>query len=149
MPIALLQAFWKIYEPIAAILAPVLLAVLIGLWIADRTHIAALDHDNASLRAQIDDPNTGFRAQLSRSQANAAQLRANASDLQAALDKQNAAIAALQAAANSASERANAAQAAAADDLATANSLSQKLAAQKPQTASYSALVDLLKGAAP
>ncbi len=144
MPL-IFSAVARLYGPIAEFALPAVIAAFVWLWVSDAAKLHQLRSDNASLHSQIDDPNTGFRAQLARVNNNLATAHANEADLTARLTAQNGEIETWKAASDMASQRAKAAQAQAADSEAKARSVASQLAAQRPQIASYDSLVELIR----
>lgn len=123
-----------------------------GFWLVETERVSSLNGQLAELHCQIDGPTqsppctqNGFRAKLSRANANLVQAKANTATVEASLAKDDAAVAQWKEQAAAAGRQAAQAQAAAALSLAQARSLATKLAAQKPPDGSYADLVGLIR----
>lgn len=129
----------KVAGPVASALAVLLAVGLLWTWTADHAQLALLKHDNSSLRSQIDDPRTGFRARLAASQA-------SYQSLGDASAKQTAAVNAWKQAAADANARAQKASNAADGALKQAEANAARIQATKPGDDVCMSAYDVLQG---
>ena len=155
MPFAL-SAIWKIYEPIGAVLAPMLLAMLIGLWVEKGIEINGLKGQISELHCEIDGPTTvplckmnGYRAVISRISANLAIAHDSITQLNGVVAFQKNQIESLSAASEDLIKKTKALQLANTAAAARVQGITAQLQALKPQMGNYGDLVDLIRKKTP